>query len=417
MIQHARLDPLVLKEDFPILYTTMNGKPLTFLDSAASSQKPMQVINAIEKYYKEEHANIHRGVYYLSQKATEQYESCRIKIADFIGAKCAKVVIFTRNATESINLVAQTWGRQNIGRGDIIVLNEMEHHSNLVPWHMLASEKKARLKFIPLTNDYTLDLSNLDEIVNHQVKLVAISQMSNVTGTIHEIEPVIKKAHEVGAKVLVDGAQAASHLNIDVNESDIDFYVFSAHKMLGPTGVGVLYGKEQLLEHFPPWMGGGDMIAEVYKDRSTYADLPARLEAGTPNISGVIAFSHAIDYLKKVGMRSIHNHEQELTEYTIQKLQELGGITIYATSQKDVRSGIVSFNVEGVHAHDVGSILDEEGIAIRVGHHCCQPLMKKLEIAGTCRASFYLYNTLDDVDRLIDGLKKVKEIFKRVIKR
>lgn len=417
MIRPTLLDPKIVKEDFPILNSKMNGRPLTFLDSAASSQKPIQVIQALEKYYKQENANIHRGVYYLSQKATELYENCRIKIADFIGARCAKVIIFTRNATESINLVAQTWGRENIGRGDVIVLNEMEHHSNLVPWHLLAKEKNARLKFIPLTDDYTLDLSNLDEIIDHQVKLVAISQMSNVTGTINDLEKIIEKAHQFGAKVLVDGAQAASHFHIDVSQMGVDFYAFSAHKMLGPTGVGILYGREELLEAFPPWMGGGDMIAEVFKDRSTYADLPARLEAGTPNISGVIAFSYAIDYLKKVGMLAIHEHERVLTDYAIESLKEIGGVTIYVPSDKDVRSGIVSFNIDGVHAHDVGSILDEEGVAIRVGHHCCQPLMKKLDIAGTCRASFYLYNTMEDVDNLINGIKKVKEIFKRVTKR
>jgi cysteine desulfurase / selenocysteine lyase len=411
------LDPYRLKTDFPILQTTMNGKPLVFLDSAASSQKPFQVIDSLDKYYKEQNANIHRGVYLLSQKATELYERSRIKVAEFIGAKCAKVVIFTRNTTESINLVAQTWGRQNIGRGDVIVLSELEHHSNLVPWQMLAEEKGAVLKFIPVLPDTTLDLSTLDTLIDYRTKMVAVSQMSNVTGTIHDIKTIIQKAHSVGSLFLLDGAQGACHLKTNVQELDVDFYVFSAHKMLGPTGVGVLYGKEEILERMPPWMGGGDMISDVSLERSTYADLPARLEAGTPNISGVIAFKEAIEYLEKVGLDSIHEHEVALTEYALDRFQKMNGITLYGTNDLEKRGGVISFNLDGVHAHDVGSILDEEGIAIRVGHHCAQPFMKKMKIAGTCRASFYLYNTKEDVDRLIEGIHQVKEIFGRVVKR
>lgn len=411
------LDPYRLKTDFPILQTTMNGKPLVFLDSAASSQKPFQVIDALDKYYKDQNANIHRGVYLLSQKATELYERSRIKVAEFIGAKCAKVVIFTRNTTESINLVAQTWGRQNIGRGDVIVLSELEHHSNLVPWQMLAEEKGAVLKFIPVLPDTTLDLSTLDSLIDYRTKLVAISQMSNVTGTIHDTKTIIQKAHSVGALFLLDGAQGACHLKTNVQELDVDFYVFSAHKMLGPTGVGVLYGKEEILERMPPWMGGGDMISDVSLERSTYADLPARLEAGTPNISGVIAFKEAIEYLEKVGLDSIHEHEVALTEYALDRFHKLNGITLYGPNDLEKRGGVISFNLDGVHAHDVGSILDEAGIAIRVGHHCAQPFMKKMKIAGTCRASFYLYNTKEDVDRLIEGIHQVKEIFGRVVKR
>ena len=411
------LDPYRLRTDFPILNTTMNGKPLVFLDSAASSQKPFQVIDAVEKYYKEENANIHRGVYYLSQHATELYEKTRIKVADFIGARCAKIAIYTRNATESINLVAQTWGRANITRGDEIVLNELEHHSNIVPWQMLALEKGAVLKFIPLNEDSTLDLTNIDTIITYRTKLVACSQMSNATGTIHDIKPLIEKAHSVGALFLLDGAQGASHIKTSVKDLDVDFYVFSAHKMLGPTGLGILYGKEHILENMPPWMGGGDMISEVTKDWSTYADLPARLEAGTPHIAGGIAFAHAIDYLNAVGMENIHAHEADLLKYALERLEDLGGLTLYGTKDLTRRGGVVSFNVDGVHAHDVGSILDEQGIAIRVGHHCCQPYMKKMGIAGTCRASFYLYNTREDVDALVEGLKKVMEIFARVVKR
>ncbi|HMV79310.1 MAG TPA: cysteine desulfurase [Leptospiraceae bacterium] len=411
------LDPYEIKKDFPILHTTMNGKPLVFLDSAASSQRPSSVIEAIRHYYEFEHANIHRGVYYLSQKATEKYEQTRIHLADFIGAKCAKVAIFTRNTTESINLVAQTWGRQNIWRGDEIVLTELEHHSNLVPWQMLAEEKNAKIKYIPIREDATLDLSRLDEIITDRTKLVAVSQMSNAVGTIHDIEPIIKKAHSVGAVFLLDGAQGACHLKTDVEKLGVDFYAFSAHKMLGPTGVGVLYGKEEILEKMPPWMGGGDMISDVSLQRTTYADLPARLEAGTPNIAGVISFRAAVQYLEKIGLEEIHKHEMSLVEYALGRLEELGGIKLYGPKEIEKRGGVVSFNVDGVHAHDVGSILDEEGIAIRVGHHCCQPYMKKNGIAGTCRASFYLYNTKEDVDSLIQGVKKVKEIFSRVTQR
>ena len=411
------LDPYRLRTDFPILHTKMNGKPLVFLDSAASSQKPFQVLDAIDRYYKEENANIHRGVYYLSQKATELYEKTRIKVADFIGAKCAKVVIFTRNTTESINLIAQTYGRKNIGRGDVIVLSELEHHSNIVPWQMLAEEKGAVIKWIPVNPDSSLDLRNIDEIINYRTKIVSLSQMSNVTGTIHEIKPLIEKTHAVGAIFCLDGAQGACHLKTDVQELDVDFYSFSAHKMLGPTGVGVLYGKEEILERIPPFLGGGDMISDVSFERTTYADLPARLEAGTPNISGVIAFKEALEYLEKVGLDEIHEHEKMLTEYALEKMNHMGGITLYGVTDTTKRGGVISFNLDGVHAHDVGSILDEEGVAIRVGHHCAQPFMKKMKIAGTCRASFYLYNTREDVDRLIEGILQVKEIFGRVAKR
>ncbi|XDD50914.1 cysteine desulfurase [Leptospira sp. WS92.C1] len=406
-----------IRTDFPILGTKMNGKPLVFLDSAASSQKPFTVIDTIEKYYREENANIHRGIYYLSQKATEKYELSRIRLSRFIGAQCAKVCIFTRNATESINLVAQTWGRTQIKEGDEIVLNELEHHSNIVPWQMLAQEKKAVLKFISLNEDSTLDLSNLDEIITSKTKLIAVAQMSNVTGTIHDLAPIQKRAKEVGAKVLVDGAQGVCHLPVNMKEMDFDFYVFSAHKMLGPTGVGVLYAKEELLEAMPPWMGGGDMIAQVFKERSTYAELPSKLEAGTPNISGVIGFGSAIEYLETIGMKEIRNHEVELLTYALDRLDDFGGLELYGTRDLSKRGGVISFNFPGVHPHDVGTILDEEGIAIRVGHHCAQPFMAFKNIPGTCRASLYLYNTKDDIDRLIEGLIKVKEIFSRVLKR
>lgn len=411
------MDPQRIKKDFPILAEKINGNPLIFLDSAASSQKPTSVIQAIDRFYRQENANIHRGIYYLSQKATELYEKGRIKVSEFIGARCGKVIIFTRNTTESINLVAQTWGRANISRGDEIVVNEMEHHSNLVPWQMLAQEKHAKLRFLPLKEDYSLDYSQLDEIITPKTKLVAISQMSNVTGTIHDLQAIHDRVRQVGAKWLVDGAQGVCHMPVDVQKQDIDFYAFSGHKMLGPTGIGVLYGKEEILETMPPWMGGGDMIYEVEKHRSSYADLPARLEAGTPNIAGVIGLYHAIDYLQQIGMAEIIAHERQLTQYALAELENFAGITVYGPTDLQKRGGVISFNMEGIHPHDVGSILDEQGIAIRVGHHCCQPFMSYCQISGTARMSFYLYNSLEDIDALVNGLKKVQEIFGRAIHR
>ncbi|TGL57282.1 cysteine desulfurase [Leptospira ognonensis] len=412
------LDPYQLKLDFPILNTrTPSGKALVYLDNAASSQKPSSVIEGTTKYYSQENANIHRGIYHLSQHATELYEKTRIKTSNFFRAQCAKAIIFTRGTTESINLVAQAWGRNNIQAGDEIVLSVQEHHSNLVPWQMLALEKKAVLKFIPIKADTTYDLSGLKNIITRKTKLVAVSQMSNVTGTIHDILPIIERARQVGAKVLIDGAQSSSHLKIDLVGMDVDFFAFSAHKMLGPTGVGVLFGKEEILEEMPPWLGGGDMIETVNLESSTYANLPAKLEAGTPNIAGVIGFSYALDYLSKVGMENIHSHEQEITAYALEELSRMGGIKLYGTDDLSQRGGVVSFTVEGVHPHDVGSMLDEEGVAIRVGHHCCQPLMREWSIPGTCRASFYLYTTKEDVDALVAGLHKVKAIFSRVARK
>jgi len=412
------LDPYKLRNDFPILSQTMpNGKPLVYLDNGATSQKPLSVIQATNDYYAKENANIHRGVYYLSQHATELFERTRIKTSHFFQAQCAKAIIFTRGTTDAINLVAQTYGRVNVSEGDEIVLSVQEHHSNLVPWQMLAREKKAFLKFIPILADTTYDLSKLSEIITKRTKIVAISQMSNVTGTVHDLRKIIDRARQVGAKVLVDGAQAACHMPIHLVDLDVDFYAFSAHKMLGPTGVGVLFGKEEILEAMPPWLGGGDMIESVELESSTYAALPAKLEAGTPNIAGVIGFSHALDYLQKVGMQNIKEHERMLTEYALERFHKIGGLTLYGTEDLENRGGVISFTLDGIHPHDVGSILDEEGVAIRVGHHCCQPLMKQFQIPGTCRASFYFYNTKEDIDVLIKSIEKVKSIFGRVVRK
>jgi cysteine desulfurase/selenocysteine lyase len=404
-------DVYQIRKDFPILSTEMNGKPLVYLDNAASSQKPKSVIATIQKYYEEENANIHRGIYSLSQKATERFERTRFKISNFLNAQCAKAIIFTRGATESINLVAQAWGRTNLYPGDEIVLSHLEHHSNIVPWQMLAAERDLTIRYIPLTADFQWDLSEIDDIINPRTKLVSVSQMSNVTGTIFPIERVIQRAHFVGAKVLVDGAQGACHLPVDLRNLDVDFYVFSGHKMLGPTGVGVLYGKEEILESIPPWMGGGDMIETVDLDYSTYAPLPAKLEAGTPNIAGVLGLSTAIDYLAGLGLSEIHNHELSLVDYALELMEDIPGIRYFLPKNRSERGGVLSFLMDGIHPSDLGSILDEEGVAIRVGHHCCQPFMKLNQIPGTCRASFYLYNTREDVETFVAALKKAHKLF------
>lgn len=412
-----KLDPYLIKEDFPILQEkTRNGHPLVYLDNGASSQKPLAVIEATNKYYSSQNANIHRGVYQLSQEATEAYERTRIKASAFFGAQCAKAMIFTRGTTESINLVANSWGRHNLQAGDEILLSVGEHHSNLVPWFQLAKEIGVQIRFLKLKEDTTLDLSELKILLNKKTKLVSITHMSNVTGTIHNYEPVLERARQVGAKFMLDGAQAACHLDLHLKDMDVDFYSFSAHKMLGPTGVGILYGKEEILEEMPPWLGGGDMIETVTLDGFTSANLPAKLEAGTPNIAGVIGFGVAMDYLSKIGFKAIREHEKELLEYALQELIKMPGLNLYGLDDLDGRGAVISFTLEGIHPHDVGSVLDEEGVAIRVGHHCCQPLMQYWQIPGTCRASFYLYNTKEDVDRLVGALDKVRALFRRVVR-
>jgi len=406
-----------IKNDFPILQTKMNGKPLVFLDSAASSQKPQRVIDAFADYYKCRNANIHRGAYRLSYEATDLYESTRKRLADFLGAPHSESVIFTRNTTESINLVAQTWGLESIQEGDEIVVSELEHHSNLVPWMTLARRKKAKLRHIPLLEDSRFDYDRLDEVIGERTKIVSIAHMSNATGTIHDIKRIGQAAKKAGAIFVVDGAQGACHLPVDVMDIGCDFYAISAHKMLGPTGVGALYGRKDLMESMPPFLGGGDMILTVSKDSFVPDGLPNKFEAGTPNIAGVVAFAIALDYLQKIGLEKIHAHERALIEYAIDEIGKIPGVNIYGTNHLDERGGILSFNIEGVHAHDVGTILDEEGIAIRAGHHCAEPFMKLCEISGTARASFYLYNGPEDVDALGKGILRVKEVFKRVVKR
>lgn len=406
------LDYKKIRDDFPILKELMNGKPLVFLDSAASSQKPQRVIEAFADYYRCRNANIHRGAYRLSYEATDLYEGTRRKMAKFIGAPEPESIIFTRNTTESINLIAYSYAMNNLREGDEIVVSELEHHSNLVPWMMAAKKTGAVLRHIPLTDDYRYDYSRLHEVLSDRTRIVSVAHMSNAVGTIHDLKRLGEAARSVNAIFAVDGAQGACHLPVDVQAIDCDFYSLSAHKMLGPTGVGVLYGRKKLLEQMEPFLGGGDMILTVSKDDFKPAPLPNKFEAGTPNIAGVVAFAVALEYLKQVGLENIHEHEMALTSYALEEMKKVPGIRLFGTEHMQERGGVVSFLIDGVHPHDIGSILDEEGIAIRAGHHCCEPFMKREGLPGTARASFYLYNGPEDVDALVLGLKKVASIFK-----
>jgi cysteine desulfurase/selenocysteine lyase len=398
-----------IRKDFPIFQRVVKGKPLVYLDSAATTQKPLAVIEATERYYRTYNANVHRGIYSISEEATEAYEGARDKVAAFINAPAREGVIFTRNTTESINLVASSWGRSHLRQGDEILLSYMEHHSNLIPWQLISQQTGAQLRFIPLTSDGRLDISDLDKLLTKKTKLVALTHSSNVLGTINPVAELSRKAHEVGALILIDAAQSAPHLRVDVQAIDCDFLAFSGHKMLGPTGIGVLYGKVDILDSIPPYMGGGEMINEVQLESATYRELPGKFEAGTPNVAGAIGLGAAIDYLNRVGLDNIHEHELSLVRYTVGALKDLNDVDIYGPFPE--RGGLVAFNLKGIHPHDVSTILDEDAIAIRAGHHCTQPLMHWLDVAATARASFYLYNTTDDIDRFVASLKKVKEIF------
>ncbi len=404
------LDVQAIRQDFPVLHQEVHGRPLVYLDNAASSQKPRVVIEALDEYYRRYNANVHRGIHTLSEQASAAYEEARRKVARFINARSAKEIIWTRNTTESINLVAYSWGRANIGPGDEILLTEMEHHSNLIPWQILAQEKGATLRFIPVTDDGYLDLDSLDDLLTERTKLVSVVHMSNVLGTINPVAEIGRRAHEVGAKILVDGAQSVPHLPVDAQALDCDFLAFSGHKMCGPTGIGVLYGKRELLEAMPPFMGGGDMIREVYLDSATWNDLPWKFEAGTPAIAQAIGLGYAVDYLNSIGMEAIQQHEHGIIQYALEALSRVKGLTLYGPPA-DMRGGVATFNIPGVHPHDVSTILDSEGIAIRAGHHCAQPLMRRYNVPATARASFYLYNTPEEVDILIQGLEKAKAVF------
>lgn len=400
-----------IRQDFPILARQVHGKPLVYLDSGASSQKPEAVLNAMDHYYRTYNANVHRGAYALSEEATAAQEKARVKVARFIHARQSKQVIFTRNTTESINLIAYSWGSANIQSGDLIVLTEMEHHSNLVPWQLLAQRTGARLEFVPVTDEGELRLDVYTELLRQEPKLVALTHMSNVLGTINPVKEIIAQAHEAGALVLLDGAQSVPHLPIDVQDLDVDFLCFSAHKMLGPTGIGALYGKKALLEAMPPFMGGGDMIRTVSLRQSTWNDLPWKFEGGTPAIAEAIGFGAAVDYLNTLGMEAVHQHEQEITAYALEQLQTIPGLHIFGPSVEK-RGGVISFTLGEIHPHDLATILDQEaGVAIRAGHHCAQPLMERYDVPATARASFYIYTTQNDIDILVQGLHKAQQIF------
>ncbi|WP_339861505.1 cysteine desulfurase [Paremcibacter congregatus] len=398
-----------IRKDFPIFEQEIYGKPLTFLDSGASAQKPRAVLEAIQTCYAKEYANIHRGVYYLSQVGTQKYEDARGKIRNFINAKHDHEIIFVRGATEAINLVAQSWGRKFLKADDEVVLSRMEHHSNIVPWQILRDEKDIVLTVAPIDNKANFLFDEFEKQLSEKVKLVAITHISNSLGTITPLKKIIEAAHKVGAKVLVDGCQAVPHMRVDVQALDADFYVFSGHKVYGPTGVGVLYAKEELLNAMPPYQGGGDMIRSVTFEKTVYNDLPHKFEAGTPHIAGGIGFGAAIDYLENLGFDNIGVHEDQLLAYALERLQAVEGLNII--SQADEMAGIISFTMDLAHPHDIGTILDQDGIAIRTGHHCAQPVMDFFDVPSTARMSLGLYNTTEDIDRLIEGLHKVNRIF------
>ena len=403
-----------LKNDFPILKRTVrDNKRLVYLDNASTTQKPNQVIDAITDYYRNHNANIHRAVYALAEESTEAYESARDKIAKFVNIKNRQELIFVRGTTEAINLVAYAWGRPHINEGDIIVTTEYEHHSNIVPWQLLTQEKRAKLEYIGMNDDGQLNLDDLDKyLATGKVKLVTFSLMSNVLGTITDAEKIIAKCKAAGVPTLIDGAQAVPHMKVDLDTLGCDFFAFSGHKMLGPTGVGVLWVRKSVLQTMSPFHGGGDMIREVHKYETTWNDLPYKFEAGTPNIADVIGFGAAIDYLTKIGMDNIRQHEIELTTYAMEQFAKIPGLQIYGTKDIAKRGGVISFNFADVHPHDVADIIDKEGISLRSGHHCAQVLMERLNVAATSRASFYIYNTKKDVDALIDSLNIVAKVFK-----
>ncbi|MDH2908101.1 MAG: cysteine desulfurase [Candidatus Nitrosotalea sp.] len=403
-----------IRNDFPILKRMVHkNKPLVYFDNAATTQKPIQVIEAISNYYLNYNSNIHRAVHELAEEATLAYEATRDKVAKFINVKNREEIIFVRGTTEAINLVAYAWGRQNINKDDIIVTTEYEHHSNIVPWQLLAKEKGAKLEYIGVDDNGELILDHLDTYLKTgKVKIVAFSQMSNVLGTITDSEEIVKRCKAYGARVLIDGAQSVPHLKVDLQKLDCDFFAFSAHKMLGPTGVGVLWAKKELLQEMVPFNGGGDMIREVHKYETTWNDLPYKFEAGTPNIADVIGFAAALDYLNNIGMDKVREHEMELTKYALDKLSQIKGIVLYGPKDVTKRGGVISFNLGDIHPHDLATIVDEDGIAIRSGHHCAQVLMERLDVSATSRASFYIYNTKGEVDVFIRSLNRAKELFK-----
>jgi len=413
-MQKAALDVSKIRQDFPILRRKINGnKTLVYLDNAATTQKPMSVINAICNYYMNYNSNIHRAVHQLAEEATLEYEKTREKVARFINARSTDEIIFTRNATEAINLISYSWARTNIRKDDKVVLTEIEHHSNIVPWQILSMEKGSILEYVGIDDNGYLNMEDYKRhLQSNKVKLISVSHMSNVLGTIVPVNEIIKMAHDQSVPVLVDGAQSVPHMPVDVQDMDCDFMAFSAHKMLGPTGVGVLYVKREILNEMPPFIGGGDMIKEVHKNETKYNDLPYKFEGGTPNIADVIGFGAAIDYLNKIGMDKVREHEMDVTNYAIEAIAGVKGVSIYGPSNSNHRGGVVSFNIGDIHPHDLATIMNDHGIAIRSGHHCAQVLMERLDVAATSRTSFYIYNTKEEVDTFINALDQARRLFR-----
>ena len=400
-----------IKNDFPILFQEVNDEPLIYLDNAATSQKPKQVINSLVHYYEHDNANVHRGVHTLAERATSSYEASREKVRNFINAKSTKEVLFTRGTTTAINWLSRSYGDANVSAGDEILISQMEHHSNIVTWQELVKRQNATLVYVDLTDEGELDIEDFKKKLSHKTKIVSLAHASNVLGVVNPIKELTELVHEVGAVIVVDGAQSVPHMSVDVQDLDADFYAFSGHKMCGPTGIGVLYGKQNLLEKMEPIEFGGEMIDFVYHDHSTWTELPWKFEAGTPNIAGAIALGSAIDYLTEIGMDNIHQHEQELVEYVFPKLKAIEGLTIYGPQDPKKHTGVIAFNIDGVHPHDTSTALDMEGVAVRAGHHCVQPLLTYLGVQSTARASFYFYNTKKDADRLVEAIIATKEFF------
>jgi cysteine desulfurase/selenocysteine lyase len=405
----AAFDVERIREDFPVLKQTIHGKPLVYLDSAATAQKPFAVIDAIRKFYEVDCANIHRGVHELSQRSTAAYEEARTKARKFINARSNKEMIFVRGTTEAINLVSDSWGRRNVKEGDEIVISALEHHSNIVPWQMLCEEKGAKLRVIPMNDRGELLLDEYEKLLNPRTRMAAFAHVSNALGTVNPVKQMIEMAHRAGALALIDGAQAAPHMKVDVQALDADFYAFSGHKLCGPTGIGFLYGKSKLLDAMPPYQGGGDMIRTVTFEKTTYNDLPYKFEAGTPNIAGGIGIGAAFDYLNGIGLDNIARYEHELLHYGTEALARIPGLRMIGTARE--KAAVLSFVIEGIHPHDIGTVLDRQGIAVRTGHHCAQPVMDRFQVPATTRASLAFYNTFHEIDVLAAGLEKVKEIF------
>ena len=410
-------DVHAVRQEFPILGVQVHGKPLVYLDNAATSQKPQAVIDSLVDYYSRYNANVHRGIYTISEQATAAYEEARAKVARFINAPSPECIVFVRNTTEAINLVRYAWGTDNVNANDEILVSEMEHHSNLVPWQLLAQERGADLRFLRVNNEGRLMLDGLDVLITDRTRLIAVTHVSNVLGTINPVKGIVKKAHKYGALVLLDAAQSVPHMPVDVQDLDCDFMAFSGHKMMGPTGVGVLYAKPHLLEAMRPFMGGGSMIRKVMLSESTWADGPQKFEAGTPNIADTIALGAAVDYLTDLGMANVREHEIQITQYALNLLGEVSGVKLFGPWELQTRAGVISFVMDGVHPHDIAQILDSEAVAVRAGHHCCQPLMRRFNVSATARASFYAYTTEQDVDALIEGIHKAQRVFGHAVER